>query len=120
MKKFALISLIAGVALASSGAVPNLYDTFDLLYDNGFTFPTASSTNGWQASSAAASVTNGGAVSSPNAALLAGPVALTNSQAGSVGLRVWTDYQVIPALGVEPLNLPTNAASFLCYFNSNG
>ena len=120
MSKMALFSLIAGVAVASSGAVPNLYETFDSLYDNGFTFPTASSTNGWQAASASSSVTNGGAVSAPNAALLAGAVALTNAQAGSVGLRVWTDYQVNPALGVVPLTLPTNAASFLCYFSSNG
>ena len=119
MKKIALFFMIAGVAMGSSGAVPDLYDTFDSLYANGFTFPTVSSTNGWQASDTAASVTNGGSVSG-NAVILNGTVALTNSQAGSGGLRVWTDYQMNPVLGVEPLNLPTNAASFLCYFNSNG
>ena len=119
MKRIALFSVIAGVAVASSGAVPNLYDTFDSLYANGFTFPAVSSTNGWQASATVASVTNGGAVSG-NAGFLNGTVALTNSPAGSAGLRVWTDYQVNPVLGVEPLNLPTNTASFLCYFNSNG
>ena len=38
MKKCLLLTVIAGGAITSLGAVPNLYDSFDTLYTNGATF----------------------------------------------------------------------------------
>jgi len=106
--------------VGSAQAVPNYYDAFDALYSAGFTFPTATSTNGWQASSAGAMVNNSGAYSAPNAVCLAESVALTNTQNASTGLVVWTDYEINPQYGLPPPALPTNVASFLSFFNTNG
>lgn len=117
MKIKSIISMLVMVAAVTSlGAVPTFYDDFETnLYVQGV--PLA--TNSWQASGAAAYVTNNGGVSG-RAAVLGEIVALTNSQTASANIKVWTDFQVKPVLGVESPDLPTNTASFLFYFDSNG
>ena len=116
MKSLAVLLMLLAVA-SVQGAAPNFTDNFDSLYAEGDTFTTA--TNGWQASGSGAYVTNSGAYSG-KAVFMDGAVGLTNSMTVDQNLRVWTDFQIKPMLGVSLLSPPTNDSSFLCYFNSNG
>lgn len=119
MKRYLLLAVIAGGAITSLGAVPNVSDSFDTLYTNGYTFDTPS--NGWRASSSAAMVTNGsGAYSAPNAAFLNGTVSMTNTLITSPNLKIWTDMRIKPYIGELLAGPETNLASFYSYFTTNG
>lgn len=113
----ALLLLMSLAALSCQGAIPVFYDAFDSGYANGQTFLVA--TNGWQASSYTAYVTNSGGYSG-SAAYLGSPVILTNTLNADPALKVWGDLRIKPALGVPMLNPQTNQSSFYCYFDSNG
>lgn len=117
MKKTLIFSISAAAAVASFGVSPSFYDDFETnMYVQGQTLAT----NSWQASGAAAYVTNSGGVGGSRAAYIGEVVALTNSQSAAATLKVWTDFWVKPSLGGETPDLPTNTASFLFYFDSNG
>jgi hypothetical protein len=120
MNKF-LACVVACFACASFAAVPNVSESFDSSrYANGYGFPSASETNGWQASGTGASVTNQ-SVFSGQSVLLYETVTLTNTLANpDADLKVWTDFRVWPMLGVQPSSPPTNEASFVCYFGTGG
>lgn len=110
-------SVMAGASLG--GAVPDYYDTFDDLYGNGYTFDQPS--NGWQASSSAAMITNNGAYSANNAVFMQDGVALTNTLGADANLKIWTDLRIKPQLGGDSAASPlTNLSSFLCYFDTSG
>lgn len=112
--KLAILAMVSGVAACTFAGVPVFYDDFDTLYSLSDTFVTP--TNGWQGG---ASVANDKSVA-VNSAKLGLNSALTNTIASDAGLRVWTDFLTFPQLGIEPDGAPTNIASFLCYFNTNG
>lgn len=118
--KWLTVFMIAGMAgMASGGVVPSINDTFDTGYVNGQSLATP--VNGWQASSAAAFVTNGGSYSPSLSAFLDDAVVLTNNVNANIALTIWTDMRINPKIGAESLDPTlTNTASFLCYFNSNG
>jgi hypothetical protein len=116
MKRITAFLMLALVAVASYGVIPNLDDNFDG-YADGTNF--LSSLGNWQASSAAAYVTNGGAYAN-KAVFMGQSVALSNTLNADSSLTVWTHMRVKPMLGVEVSNSPTNTSSFCCYFNSNG
>jgi hypothetical protein len=118
MKTNLIIVIVVAVAGASFGAVPVFYDDFESLYADGQPFVTA--TNGWQASSAAAYVTNSGGYGNSRAVFMDGTVALTNTVSADANLKVWTDVRIKPMLGMAMDNPPTNASSLYCYFNTNG
>lgn len=118
MKTILVILLGALGAVVSYGVPVNFYDDFETLYSEGKTFVTA--TNGWQASSTAAYVTNSAGYTNSKAAFMGEIVALTNSVNGDANLKVWTDFRIKPALGLEAPGLATNVSSFLSYFNTNG
>ena len=111
MNKTVLQSLLVLAAGSCLGGVPTLYDTFDSGYPSGLTFTTP--TNGWQASSAAACVTN-------QAVFMDGNVALSNAVNADAGLVVWTDVRLKPMFGEALDAPPTNTAAFHAYFSSNG
>lgn len=117
MKTYLTFLMVAAASVASFGAIPAFNDDFETnLYVQG----VALATNGWQASGTSAYVTNSGGVGNSRAAFMDGIVVLTNSLTADAGLKVWTDFQLKPQLGVDTPDLPTNTASFLFYFDSNG
>lgn len=118
MRTRLILAMMAVVAATSFGAVPSFYDDFDVLYAVGQTFMTP--TNGWQASGEAAYVTNGAGYLGTKAVVMEGTVALTNTLNANANLRVWSDFRIKPILGLEDMNLETNASSFSCYFSTNG
>lgn len=114
-----VVSLLAGMTVAGScGAALNFYDDFEALYSVGQTFVTA--TNGWQASSTAAYVTNSAGYTNSRAAFMGEIVALTNRVNGGSNLRVWTDFKIRLKPGLLPPALATNTSSFMVYANTNG
>jgi len=122
MKNNLILVLVGAVTavmvVASYGAIASFDDDFDVFpYTVGqdFVLPI----NGWQASGAAAYVTNiGGFVS--NAVVMGASVALTNILSAVVNLKTWTDFRIKPSLGEAVPSVPTNVCSFLCYFSPNG
>ena len=116
MKKFLLLAVIAGGAITSLGAVPNLYDTFETLYSKGPT--SATLPNGWEPSSSAASGRNSSApYSAPNAVFLNGTVSMTNTLNTSPNLKIWTDMRIKPYIGEQLSNLETNLSSLQLFYH---
>lgn len=118
MKLTLVFLVMTAVATSAVGTMPVFYDDFETGYGNGQVFTTA--TNGWQASGTLAYATNAGGYAGSKAVVLSGRVALTNSLNGDAGLKLWTDFRIMPTLGTAIDNPPTNTASMSFYFNSNG
>ena len=118
MKRLWLGATIALGAMTACAAVPSVYDAFDSGYTTGYTFDAPA--NGWRADSAAAMVTNSGAYSPPNVAYLSGGVSLSNTVSADANLRLWTDLQINPVLGIATSDPTTNTSSFYSFFTLDG
>ncbi len=78
---------------------------------------------GWGVSGSGASgvlVKSGEGVGSSKAVLLPDGSVLTNRINSAGALKVWTDYQLRPALGAEPSSYDDSGSSFLSYADTNG
>lgn len=73
---------------------------------------------GW--SSTGVTVTNSGAHAGTKAAYFAADAMATNTISESSPTKAWTDFQIKPALGVEPASPPTNSSSALFFFDADG
>jgi hypothetical protein len=112
--------LILGLGVMAGGAcagTPDVYHSFDN-YDVGTKFTTA--TNGWQASTDTAYVTNGSSAYSGNSVVMNNAVVLTNKLDADSGLVLWTDFRIKPTAGRVQDNPSTNDSSFHAYFNFEG
>jgi hypothetical protein len=112
-----LFSVVAISAEVSFGAGVAFYDDFES-YAVGQSFITA--TNGWQASSTAAYVTNGVGYANSKALAMGASVVVTNTVTAAPNLKIWTDFQFMPTIGLQPAVPQTNTSSFLAYANTNG
>lgn len=74
---------------------------------------------GWYADAPSVLVTNQG-IGNSAAVVIPGGTTLTNSISATGLTRVWSDFYLRPLWGIEPLNAPTNTASFAAYVNSDG
>lgn len=121
MKRQIIFSIILAAAGWAFGAVPDFYDSFDSNYASGQTFPTDTTTNGWEAAGVAY-VTNSGSVYSNQSVVVTPRSSLTNtlSPGGDSNSRVWSDFRIKPVIGWEAPNQSTNTSSFHCYFDTNG
>mgnify|MGYP000551372503 CR=1 FL=1 len=72
---------------------------------------------GWGATDPNAVVTNQGG---SKVALIPEGASISNRIASGSQKRIWTDIRILARLGDAPSSPPTNSASLLLYFNSNG
>ncbi|NQU41288.1 MAG: hypothetical protein HQ523_15170 [Lentisphaerae bacterium] len=87
-------------------------------FSPGATFTTE--TNGWQASSVGAHVTNSASyLDQTNYVHLVGKTVFSNTVSETPTVA-WTEFRMLPSPGLMPTNIPTDSVSFLLYFNSNG
>lgn len=112
-----MVALAAGVTVNLQGAVPDIDDGFEG-YPLGTTF--LAPTGGWSSADAAVSVTNDQRHSGSHAAVLSENTALTNTVNAGSTYAVWTDFWIRPGAGVLPANAPTDTASFVSGFDTNG
>jgi hypothetical protein len=90
-------------------------DNFDSYKDG--TVVTNLKFRGWYASDGTVKVQttahSGNAVVLPDGSVLSNSISTTDK-------KIWTDFFIRPAWGVEPISLPTSRVSFISYVNSNG
>ncbi len=121
MKIIQLLALVTVVsAFTASAGVPDYYDDFDTLpYTVGQSLD--SFYNQWQSSGGTTFITNSGAYEGVGKAAVMGSAStLTNTVNANASLKVWTDLELNPVLGVEPAGVPTNTSSLCYYFDAHG
>ena len=108
--------LVSGLAAELNGAVPNISDGFETNMPGQTFIPPV---GGWGASSLSVIITNTPTHAGTNSVFVPHDAALTNAVNVSGTNSVWTDFWIQPFQGAAP-DPSTNAASFDCYFDTNG
>ena len=114
MKK--LFTYLFVVCISASVASADFLSELDGFEDD--TPGSAPAGTGW--SSTGVSVSNSNAHTGNNAAYFTTDSAATNTISVNSPTKAWTDFRIRPALGAEPHSTPTNSATALFFFGSNG
>lgn len=118
MKRFLYLAPVM-VAVTVSAGVPDYYDLFEPpAYTAGQSLDNSGSR--WQSTGGTTFVTNSGAYEGAQAVVMGSAATLTNAVDANASLKVWTDWEINPVLGIEPAGVPTNTASLCYYFDTNG
>ncbi|MEI6168256.1 MAG: hypothetical protein WCS52_13815 [bacterium] len=125
-----LVASAAGVSMNGTFAISNTWgsvslasmplpfsDNFDLYAGN--TVVTSLKFRGWSASDDTVTIQTNQGVGNSQAVVLPDSTTLYNSIT-TTATKVWTDFFIRPALGLQPAALETNTSSFLAYANTNG
>jgi hypothetical protein len=116
MKRAGLTVAFFSFAIVCSAAVPSLED-FDALTPGDDFIPAV---NGWGADVTDVVVTAAESESGANSVNVnSGTISNNVDEVTPAGI-VWTDFQLIPQLGVEPASPPTATANHIHYYGTNG
>jgi len=116
MKKliYLLFAICASASVATAGFL-TVMDGFEAV--NAGDAPAAA--RGW--SSTGVTVSNANAYAGSNAAYFTTDAAATNAiNETSSPAKAWSDFRIRPALGASPVTPPTNSASAIFFFDTNG